>query len=234
MTAWIDPVGSMPPALFAQSTGAALPSPNTLLLVVLPYTAVAVCALGLLVHCLRRAPAAEPAVPRRRSWGIGVLHLGIMPVLLGHLLGVLLPRQVLGWNADPVRLLVLEATGMAFALLALLGLLAYLWEQRVAPRGRKTLADWLFLLVLLVQIMTGLHVATAVPWGTSWFATSVSPYLWSLLALRPDPARVLDLPLSVKLHVGTAWLLVALLPFTQMVRLLNRQKSVAVDRVPSQ
>lgn len=137
MTAWTDPVGSMPPALFAQSTGGALPSPNTLLLVVLPYAAVAVCALGVLVHSLRRAPAAEPAVPRRRSWGIGVLHLGIMPVLLGHLLGLLLPRQVLGWNADPVRLLVLEATGMAFALLALLGLLAYLWEQRVAPAARR-------------------------------------------------------------------------------------------------
>lgn len=194
---------------------------ETILFVTLPYVALAACLVVLPARLLvrRRGGVGEPR-RRTRSWGMGVFHLGIMTVLTGHLIGLLIPSQVLAWNGNPVRLLVLESTGMAFALLALLGLLVHLRQQLKTADGRlgATPADWLFAIALLVLITSGMHVATAVTWGSSWYATSMAPYLRSLLALRPEIAAVSAVPVSVQLHVVAAWLVIGLFPFTRTAR----------------
>lgn len=197
---------------------------ETILFIALPYAAMALCVLVLLLRlrARRRGAAGEPR-RRLRSWGMGVFHLGIMTILTGHLLGLLIPGQVLQWNLVPVRLLVLEATGMAFALLALLGLVVHVRLQLTTADGRRgaTPIDWLFAVALLVQISSGMHIATALTWGSAWYATSMTPYLWSLLALRPEVAAVSAMPFSVQLHVVAAWLVIGLFPFTRTARRLG-------------
>src|SRR3989304_6288021 len=71
---------------------------------------------------------------RTLFWGSVPWHYGIMLVLLAHLVALLLPGPWAALVAAPVRLYVLEITGLALALLALVGL-ALLFIRRLSnPR----------------------------------------------------------------------------------------------------
>jgi len=48
----------------------------------------------------------------------------------------------------------------------------------------------------------------------------VTPYLWSLARLSPDLAAVSAMPLLVKVHIVTAFLVVGYFPFTRLVHVL--------------
>ena len=72
----------------------------------------------------------------------------------------------------------------------------------------------------LRALLGGIGVALFHGWGSSWFATSASPWLWSLVRLAPEPAFVSGLPWLVKLHIVNAWLLIGFFPFTRLVHVL--------------
>jgi nitrate reductase gamma subunit len=200
---------------------------ETFLFVVFPYAALAVCA----IESVRRYYAQPFTYSSLSSqflenqyhfWGIVPFHFGLMVVLTGHLAAFFLPRTLLLWNSVPARLYLLEATGFIFALLALIGLTNLIVRRVTEPfiRAVTTTMDWVVLALLAAQIALGCYVALFRPWGSSWFAASLTPYLWSILKLSPEPAYVAALPLMVKLHIVGAFSLAALLPFTRLVHLL--------------
>ncbi|HEX9795253.1 MAG TPA: respiratory nitrate reductase subunit gamma [Planctomycetota bacterium] len=155
-------------------------------------------------------------------WGSVPFHYGILTVLAIHLLALLLPRGVLAWNRVPLRLAILEVTGLAFAVLTLVGLVNLL-ARRLGDRLTRrvtTMGDWVVFLLLFVQVISGIGVALFHAWGSSWFATSASPWLWSLATLAPDVSLVAGLPWLVKLHVICAFVLIAVFPFTRLVHVL--------------
>jgi len=80
--------------------------------------------------------------------------------------------------------------------------------------------DMLVYVVLLVQILSGLIVAVANNWGSSWFASSITPFLRSLFAFNPDVAAVSALPWTVKMHIFSAFFIVAIIPFTRFIHFL--------------
>ena len=65
---------------------------------------------------------------RQHFWALVPFHYGVLVVLLGHLGAFLLPRQVLAWNNQPLRLYVLEVTALIFGILTLIGLLSVLFR----------------------------------------------------------------------------------------------------------
>lgn len=155
-------------------------------------------------------------------WGSVPFHYGLLVVLAGHLLALLLPRAVLWWNAEPLRLYALEITGLAFALLALVGLVNIVVRRASVPKARvvTTTGDWVLNVLLGTQILSGIGVAIVHGWGSSWFSSSVSPWLWSLARLDPEVAWVAPLPWLVKVHIVNAWLLIGVFPFTRLVHVL--------------
>lgn len=160
---------------------------------------------------------------RQHFWAMVPFHYGLLVVLAGHLAAFAAPRAILGWNASLARLYTLEGAGLACGLLAAVGLaLAVLRRVSVAPVRRTTTAfDWVVLTVLLYQIVSGVFIAIAFSWGSSWFAGVAVPYLRSLARLQPDVGGVAALPLAIKGHVLSAWLLVAIFPFSRLVHVLN-------------
>ncbi len=200
---------------------------DELLFVVLPYLAI-VLLVGVSWYRYARqgfsysALASQTLENRLHFWGVVPFHWGILVVLAGHLLALVLPGSILWWNTAEVRVILLEATGIAFALLALVGLLVLIARRLARPRPRVvwTHADRLLHLILLVQIVTGILVAVTHGWGSSWFATTATPYLWSLASLQPDVSRIASLGVLIQLHIVTAWLFVAVFPFTRMVHAL--------------
>ncbi len=70
------------------------------------------------------------------------------------------------------------------------------------------------------QIGGGIYVAVFYPWGSSWFASSATPYLRSIFMLNVEIAYVSEMPLAVKLHIVGAFVLIGFLPFTRLAHLL--------------
>jgi len=155
-------------------------------------------------------------------WAQVPFHYGILFVLAGHVVGFLLPRQLLGWNAAPFRLYLLEGTGLAAAALALVGLFNVVLRRLRSRRAAVTTTpmDWVVYGLLAVQLASGVLVAVSYPWGSSWYAATMTPYLRSLATFAPEPGWVVAMPWLVKLHVVGLWALLGVFPFTRLVHVL--------------
>lgn len=159
---------------------------------------------------------------KRLFWGSVPFHLGILTLFFGHLVGFLFPREVTLWNRQPVRLLILEGTALAAALLCGFGLVALIVRRVRSPRLRRNTSAWdlVVYLILMFQIVTGLWVALGYRWGSAWYTQTAVPYIRSIFLLAPDLDLVAGLPLVAKLHISGAWVLFAIFSFTRLVHVL--------------
>ena len=200
---------------------------DIILFAVLPYVVVAVELVASIWKFFSQgykfsSLSSEFLESKKLFWGSVPWHYGILVVLLGHLLAFLFPRTLLVWNAVPLRLLILEVTGLIFGLLAFVGLVMLIYRRATNKRVKAvtTPMDIVVLLLLLVQVVTGLGTALTLRWGSSWYAAALVPYLRSLFYLNPNIAYVSGLPWLVKLHIINAFVLVGILPFTRLVHFL--------------
>jgi Rieske Fe-S protein len=108
-------------------------------------------------------------------------------------------------------------------MLAAAGLAVLLARRVTAGRLQpvSTVLDLAVVGLLLAQVVVGLGVALGHRWGAAWAPGTTTPYLWSLLTLRPDVSYVAPLPPLVKLHLAGAWVLFLLVPFTRLVHLFS-------------
>jgi nitrate reductase gamma subunit len=160
---------------------------------------------------------------RTLFWGSVPWHYGIIIILLAHLLAALFPGPWAALIAAPLRLYVLEATGLILALMASLGLaLLILRRLRDARALVVTSAmDWILLVLLLAQVVLGFWVALFFRWGSDWYLHTAVPWLISLLVLNPQIQFVTALPWVVKLHMLGGFLIIALFPFTRLVHVVT-------------
>jgi nitrate reductase gamma subunit len=149
-------------------------------------------------------------------------HYGILGVLTGHLLGLLFPRSVLWFNGVPVRLYLLESTGLALGLMCLVGIVSLIARRIQSSRIRAVTSPMDVIVLLLLSAQVGLGVFTAIfyRWGSSWYVTLAVPYLQSLFTLQPDVKTLGALPVVVKLHILNAYLLAAVFGFSRLVHML--------------
>jgi nitrate reductase gamma subunit len=159
---------------------------------------------------------------RLHFWAVVPFHYGILTVLAGHIVAWLLPKEILRWNSDPVRLMILEITGLVFGLLTFVGVIAGILRRMTVPSVRSvtSAADWIVYGMLLFQVASGVAIALCYPWGSSWYAGVAAPYFWSIAKLNPQVDAIAAMPLLVKLHVVNAYLTIGYFPFTRLVHVL--------------
>jgi nitrate reductase gamma subunit len=201
---------------------------NALLFVIFPYIAITIAVVGTVYRTLYRpfsvSSLSSQLLERKKLyWGSISLHYGIIVVLLGHLLALLIPRGFLLWNAVPIRLYLLEITALVMGLWALFGLLVLAWRRLSVKRVRvvTTPMDAVVLALLLLSAVTGVITATVYRFGSSWFTAIFTPYLWSLLTLRPNPQIVAPLPWVIQLHAINFFILLAVFPFSRLVHMIT-------------
>jgi nitrate reductase gamma subunit len=155
-------------------------------------------------------------------WGTVPLHWGILMVFLGHLVVFLLPDSVLAWNSDPARLILHEGLGFTFAVAIVVGLVGLIIRRLTNPRLKMvtTRMDLFVEFFLLAQVLLGCWIALGYRWGSSWFAADLSPYLWSIIKLSPQPEAVIAMPLVIKAHIVGAFSIILIFPFTRLVHIL--------------
>lgn len=203
-------------------------STNDLLFAVFPYVAIALLVVVTVVRW-RRHPftvsslSSQLLESRRLYWGSISFHWGVTLILTGHLLALLVPRGFELWNGAPLRLYVLEATGLALGLWAGFGLAVLAFRRFTNHRVRavSTPMDHVILTLLGVQIVTGVWIAIAHRWGSLWGTSVFVPYVRSILTVQPRPELVDALPFVAKLHAFSFWVFLAVFPFSRLVHIIT-------------
>jgi len=155
-------------------------------------------------------------------FGSQPFHWGLLVLFVGHLIAFAIPKAVIIWNGHPVRLLILEVTSLIFALSALIGLILLI-KRRFSNKRIMVLTnnmDTVVYVVLLVQIVSGIAIALFARWGSTWFASSLTPYLRSIFTFDPQVGVASALPWFAQLHIVSAFFMVAIIPFTRFMHFL--------------
>lgn len=197
------------------------------LFIALPYVAITVFLIGT-VYRYRGTKfkfsslSSEFLEGKKLFFGSVPFHYGIIFLFFGHLVAFLFPREVLLWNDQPVRLLILEISAFIFGISAFVGMFLLIIRRKTHPRIQmvSTKMDLIIEVLILSQIFLGLWIAYGYRWGSSWFAAVLSPYLMSIFTLDPQISAVTNLPLVIQLHIAIAFLIVLLIPFSRLVHLL--------------
>ncbi len=160
---------------------------------------------------------------RRLYWGSIPFHWGISTILVGHLAALALPQGFRWWNGVPVRLYLLEITGLALALWAAAGIAILIWRRLSTPRIRAVTQkmDLVVLGIVAVQIVTGIWIAVGYRWGSFWGTSVMVPYVRSLFSMHPQPEFIDPLPFVLKLHVFTFFAFLAAFPFSRLVHIIT-------------
>ena len=195
---------------------------------VFPYVAVALMiGVGLYRYCVDRyswsSQSSQFLESRVLFWGSIPWHYAILVILLAHFLAFLVPS---GWAVvvgNPLRLYLLEVTGLALGVSTLIAVSLLILRRATNARvsAVTTVIDWLVLVALLVQVATGVYIAFTLRWGSVWYLHTATPWLWSLLKLDPQVHYLAALPTVVKLHAFNAFLILALFPFSRLVHVIS-------------
>jgi len=195
---------------------------------VFPYVAVALMfGVGIYRYCVDRyswsSQSSQFLESRVLFWGSIPWHYAILIILLSHFLAFLVPS---GWAVvlgSPLRLYLLEVTGLALGVSTLIAVALLIFRRAINARvsAVTTVIDWLVLLTLLLQVATGVYIAFTLRWGSVWYLHTATPWLWSLIKLDPQVHYLAALPGVVKLHAFNAFFILAIFPFSRLVHVVS-------------
>jgi len=201
---------------------------NTILFVIFPYISMTLCVAVSIYRSIYRpftvSSLSSQLLERKKLyWGSISFHYGIILVLLGHLLALLLPQSLRLWNNVPLRLYLVELTGLALGIWALVGLGILIWRRLSERRVRVVTSpmDLVLLILLLISLVTGVLVATLYRFGIFWFTAIFTPYLLSLFTFQPLVNLLSPLPWIIKLHVFNFFLLLVIFPFSRLFHIIT-------------
>jgi nitrate reductase gamma subunit len=156
--------------------------------------------------------------------GSPLFHFGILMVLVGHVVGLLIPER---WTrAVGISQELYHANALIVGSLAgfgtLVGILILIYRRRTT--GPVFLAttknDKAMYVVLVAALVLGLWTTlNSIEAGHEAhdYRQTVSPWFRSLFVLQPDVAAMAAAPPSFHIHVLVAFLLFAMWPFTRLV-----------------
>lgn len=201
---------------------------NDLLFGIFPYVAVGLLVVVTVYRMVYRpftvSSLSSQLLERRMLyWGSISFHWGLTVILLAHLAALLVPSTLEAWNSTPIRLYLLEVTGLALALWALVGLaiLSYRRLRSARVRAVTTPMDLVVLGLLLAQVLSGVLVAVAYRFGSFWGTGVFVPYIRSLFTLDPRPELVADLAWVIRAHAFLFFVFLAVFPFTRLVHIIT-------------
>ncbi|MEV5977817.1 respiratory nitrate reductase subunit gamma [Streptomyces sp. NPDC052114] len=159
--------------------------------------------------------------------GSPLFHFGMAFVVLGHVVGLLIPDS---WTdavgvSDHTYHLMAVSTGAVAGVAAAVGIGILVYRRLTVPAVRKATlrSDHLMYTVLLGAMLLGL-VATvlnssgAVDYN---YREGISVWFRSLFTLRPDYHLMGAAPLAFKLHVVFGFALFALIPFSRLAHIFS-------------
>lgn len=160
----------------------------------------------------------------RRLLMIGSLlfHFGILAAIGGHVLGILVPRswtEAVGISDHTYHWIAVAAGGIAGAAIVVgFSILCYRRARLARVRSTTSQSDLVLYPVLAATIAFGM---LATIWGSAidehLYRTTVSPWFRGIFGFRPNGDLMANAPFIFQAHAFSAWLLLAIWPFTRLV-----------------
>lgn len=196
--------------------------------VIFPYICMVVFVVG---HIFRyrydqfgwTAKSSEFIEKKQLMLGSLLFHLGIIPVFMGHVSGLGIPKswtQAVGISDHMYHLGAVWGGGF-FGVVTFAGMfiLTYRRFSITAVRKLSTTSDLIVNCLLLLIVFIGVYaslVTNNVVVGFD-YRDSISVWFRSLFTLQPDVGLMEGVPVSFKLHVLSGFLIFAIWPFTRLV-----------------
>jgi nitrate reductase gamma subunit len=207
---------------------------TTFLWVIVPYVCLAVFAVG---HVWRyrydkfgwTTRSSQLYEDRLLRIGSPLFHFGMLGVILGHVIGLVIPQvwtNALGLSPHAYHVIAL-AGGIPAGLAAVAGLVILVYRRRTTGPvfSATTVNDKAMYAVLGAVILLGMWNTVAgslLQFGGEYnYREGVSPWFRSIFAVQPQPELMADAPLGFQLHALLAFLLFAMWPFTRLVHVFS-------------
>lgn len=201
---------------------------NQILWVIFPYICIAVFIFG---HIYRyrtdkfhwTAKSSEFIEKKQLMIGSLLFHLGIIPVIFGHIGGLAVPKSwmaAVGVNDHLYHIGAIYIGGF-FGFVTLIGMLI-LTFRRFSMKSVRQLSSFSDLAVnslLLFIVFIGMYatVVTNAVQPDFDYRSTISVWFRGLFFLNPNPALMTNVPLAFKMHVLTGFAIFAFWPFTRLV-----------------
>lgn len=201
---------------------------NQFLWVIFPYICMAVFVVG---HIFRyrhdkfgwTAKSSEFIEKKQLMIGSLLFHIGIIPVILGHVAGLGIPKEwtrALGVSDHMYHMGAIWGGGF-FGVVTLAGMLI-LTSRRITHRNVRKLSsasDIIVNCLLLFIVFIGCYASLVTNNLNPGFdyRDSISVWFRSLLIFRPEAGYMASVPLTFKMHILAGFLIFAMWPFTRLV-----------------
>ena len=163
---------------------------------------------------------------RLLRWGSPLFHFGILAVLVGHVVGLAVPKSwtdAAGISQDAYHVTAV-AIGAVAGFCTVVGLVILIYRRRTSGPvfSATTAMDKLMYLVLAVVILLGLaNTVGANLIGHYDYRLGVSVWFRGIFLLNPRPDLMAEAPFTFQAHGLAACLLFALWPFTRLVHVFS-------------
>ena len=203
---------------------------NQFLWVIVPYICLAVCVIG---HVYRyrtdqfgwTAKSSEFVEKKQLKIGSMLFHLGIIPVILGHVAGLGIPKEWLHAVGVSDHLYHIGAVyvGSIFGFVTLAGMIV-LTSRRFTKKSVRKLSsasDLVVNVLLLLIVFLGMYstVVTNIVEPSFDYRSTISVWFRGLFLFSPDATLMTEVPLSFKIHILSGLGIFALWPFTRLVHI---------------
>ena len=201
---------------------------NQFLWVIFPYICMVVFIVG---HIFRyrndkfgwTAKSSEFIEKKQLMIGSVLFHIGIIPVIGGHVVGLGVPKewtQALGVSDHLYHTGAIWIGGF-FGFVTLAGMLILTARRFMLKNVRKlsSASDLIVNTLLLLIVFLGIYsvVATTATQPDFDYRDNISIWFRSLLILRPEANLMSVVPVAFQLHVLSGFLIFAMWPFTRLV-----------------
>jgi nitrate reductase gamma subunit len=155
--------------------------------------------------------------------GSPLFHLGALAAIGGHVLGILIPTswtETAGVSGEAYHAISATAGTLA-GIACAAGLVILIWRRAASPRVRVTTTRTDVLVYVLLALVIGLGLAetvgrNALGGGYDYRAT-VAVWFRSIVFFHPEPDAMVGAPILYQLHAVSAWLILAVWPFSRLV-----------------
>lgn len=201
---------------------------NQFLWVIFPYLCMATFVVG---HIFRyrydqfnwTAKSSEFIEKKQLMIGSLLFHVGIIPVIMGHIAGLGIPKSwmnALGVNDHLYHMGALYVGGI-FGVFTLAGMLL-LTARRLTTKTVRRLSstsDMIVNLLLLFIVFMGMFstLVTNKVQPEFDYRDTISIWFRNLVIFRPEASYMVDVPVSFQIHILAGFLIFALWPFTRLV-----------------
>lgn len=208
---------------------------TTFLWVIVPYVCLAIFVVG---HFWRyrydkfgwTTRSSQLYEDRLLRWGSPMFHFGMLWVVLGHFLGLVIPKSWTSFIPQDIYHGIAVVGGMIAGVLALVGVAILIYRRRMTGPvfSATTPMDkvmYFFLgLVIVLGMVNTLNSSGAIALGTDGhydYREGVSIWFRSIFWFQPQPELMAQAPIFFRLHALVAFILFALWPFTRLVHVFS-------------